>query len=77
MQGIRDMEPEAVLSGLSGANHVQGCLCQMTIDAIWVGGFLYAGRNDTCRFQRVVFYVITCRIFRAETICSEAHNQCL
>ena len=77
MQGIRDMEPEVVLSGLSGANHVQGCLCQMTIDANWVEGIFVRWANDTCRFQRVVFYVIPCRIFRAETICSEAHNQCL
>src|SRR6476661_118186 len=77
MQGIRDMGPEVVLSGLSGANHVQDCLCHGQSTRSGLKAHLYAGRNYTCRFQRVVFYVFACRKTLAGRICNESQNQCL
>src|SRR6476646_4153483 len=77
MQGIRDMGPEVVLSRLSGANHVQGCLCHGQSTRSGLKAHLYAGRNYTCRFQRVVVYVFACRKALAGRICNECQNQCL
>jgi len=71
------MGPEVVLSGVSGANHVQGCLCHGQSTRSGLKGHLYAGLNYTCRFQRVVVYVFACRKALAGRICNECQNQCL
>jgi hypothetical protein len=75
MQGIRDIGPEVVVSGLSGANHIQDCHWQSTRSGL--EGHLYAGRNYTCRFQRVVFHVFACRKALAGRFYNESQNQCL
>jgi hypothetical protein len=75
MQGIRDMGPEVVVSGLSGANHIQDCHWQSMRSGL--ERHLYAGRNYTCRFQRVAFHVFACRKALAGRICDESQNQCL
>jgi hypothetical protein len=71
MQGIRDMGPEVVLSRLSGANHVQACLWQMTIDAIWAGGSFVRWAQLHVPVPAGSFYVITCRKVLAGRICKK------